>query len=125
MHGEVDILAKLTIVSALLFSLSLHGQVICSEINVLCCPGAPSSFTQLPLITPMGPIHLKLSIDLFTEFTSGLNFCDSDAFNKGFLWVLFVILLWLVGLFLCSKRLSQLLSCMVWGNRIIQTFSSH
>ena len=30
------------------------------------------SLTQLPGITPPRPIHLKLSIDLFTEFTSGL-----------------------------------------------------
>lgn len=32
------------------------------------------SFTQLPLIAPTRPIHLKLSIDLFTEFTPGLIF---------------------------------------------------
>lgn len=32
------------------------------------------SFAQLPSITPTSPIYLKLSIDLFTEFTSGLIF---------------------------------------------------
>lgn len=35
---------------------------------------AAESFTQLPLIAPTRPIHLKLSIDLFTEFTPGLIF---------------------------------------------------
>ena len=32
------------------------------------------SFTQLPLITPARLIHLKLSIDHFTEGNSGLIF---------------------------------------------------
>lgn len=35
---------------------------------------AAESFTQLPLIAPTRPIHLKLSIDLFTKFTPGLIF---------------------------------------------------
>lgn len=57
---------------------------------------------------------MKLSIDLFTEFTSGLIFVTvRQAFNKGFLWVSFIILLWLARLFVYSDKLFLMLGPVV------------
>lgn len=52
-------------------------------------------------------------------------FCYRNAFNQGLLWVLFIILLWLERLFVCSRRSSQMLGLIIPCNRRIQMFNRH
>lgn len=122
MHGEVGIATRLTIVFSLVFlpCLKWPGNL----------PKEKHCFWSRLLLSLS--CHWLLLQDLFIwnllliclqNSLQDFFFCDRDAFNKGFLWVLFIVLLWLVRLFVCSERLSQMSALTILCNRIIQTFS--